>query len=1104
MPILKFTLSPDPFNEEQEESKLPSSDFIGVALPWQSVNASAYEGFDPPLPRSSERDAIDALKKVSRSNMYGNSEFTSFQLDDFTIYTDEVTNAKKYGMIALNDVASKQGSSVFFFDGVVKPEGSDSPAFYLQRVSFMLVSIGGYEDVGCHGVGDDIWIQSTHCRERGHIWYRLGKPAREYRRYHHLFLWLANLAKFFVDYLFENRDVTLSHFKRGFYDWLWQRHHLDSAFRSWLEELGKTDFRHAIVAHGFFLYGQALNLGSGYSSHPLWDEIGLSATPIVPEQPEKTQRTIVTPYIYQCFKEMLWSHHLKVIEQDPQMAVKHRRLVRRMGFVPTKKKVVSCSKGPIVAGDIIAIHRDNESLWKGHDDLWYALVQRVSGSNLDLIWLYKPTDTICANLTYPNSNELFLSDHCNCADSKIKVSEVVKKVSVTFFSSRAENTDFFIRQSYHSSDETFTTLQEGDFQCRCGKVKEVSYNPGDTVLVETSDILEPVEIIEFKGHEVEVRELLRRSRDFKQNCRPNELVYTNRFRTIHVEQIQRPCHIRFYPEEEREHIPPPYNRDGNGSAFYITCEETAQGLRPMSSPANFHHGFNPHEPKRKLRALNLFSGGGSFDRGLEEGTAIRNEWAVEWGINQMLTYRANHERPEDLKLFCGSVNDYLKLAIKGTESDLVAKPGEVEFISGGSPCQGYSLANYQKQSEGSLRNCSMIASVAAYVDFYRPKYAILENVPAMASKSHPRSPLSQLICTFVGMGYQLRLMHLDAWSFGAPQSRSRLFLLMAAPGLQLPEHPPLTHSHPSGTTLRSLGEAPNGLPFGERQWDMPIFKFISAREGTSDLPDIGRAKVMSIPWPDHRPSRNESCHTQTIVDYVPRYPRTMGLAQAFAMGYLGQDPYPDDIKRKSSGSRSWSRVDPNHLMPTITTSVMPQCKFTGRWLHWRESRLLTLMEVRRAQGYPDSEVLIGRAAQQWKIVGNSVARQVALALGLSIREACLRNPPPTPYENAENMVEPEEYSTTTNKKKSKRRVSEVIVETTIMTTTTRYRLEAGTTSTEFSTPSLGEQAGIGSHKNSGTLQVVIPPVSKRLDHTSKKVKMAETQWLSDDELIVID
>ncbi len=56
-----------------------------------------------------------------------------------------------------------------------------------------------------------------------------------------------------------------------------------------------------------------------------------------------------------------------------------------------------------------------------------------------------------------------------------------------------------------------------------------------------------------------------------------------------------------------------------------------------------------------------------------------------------------------------------------------------------------------------------------------------------------------------------------------------------------------------------------------------------------------------------------------------------------------------------------------------------------------DQRLLTIMEVRRAQGFVDEDILIGLPKEQWKIVGNSVARPVALALGASLRKAWLAN-----------------------------------------------------------------------------------------------------------------
>lgn len=45
------------------------------------------------------------------------------------------------------------------------------------------------------------------------------------------------------------------------------------------------------------------------------------------------------------------------------------------------------------------------------------------------------------------------------------------------------------------------------------------------------------------------------------------------------------------------------------------------------------------------------------------------------------------------------------------------------------------------------------------------------------------------------------------------------------------------------------------------------------------------------------------------------------------------------------------------------------------------------MEARRAQGFLDEEVLLGDVATQQRIVGNSVARMAALAMGVAFRKA---------------------------------------------------------------------------------------------------------------------
>ncbi|KAK6226595.1 cytosine-specific methyltransferase [Colletotrichum tabaci] len=47
------------------------------------------------------------------------------------------------------------------------------------------------------------------------------------------------------------------------------------------------------------------------------------------------------------------------------------------------------------------------------------------------------------------------------------------------------------------------------------------------------------------------------------------------------------------------------------------------------------------------------------------------------------------------------------------------------------------------------------------------------------------------------------------------------------------------------------------------------------------------------------------------------------------------------------------------------------------------------MEARRAQGFRDNDIILGNPVDQYQIIGNSVSREVSIALGVSFREAWL-------------------------------------------------------------------------------------------------------------------
>ncbi|KAF7854654.1 hypothetical protein EAF04_010223 [Stromatinia cepivora] len=703
----------------------------------------------------------------------------------------------------------------------------------------------------------------------------------------------------------------------------------------------------------------------------------------------------------------------------------------------------------IKVGDVLSVTKDGPnsvwkdetSRWKAEDHCWYLYVQTKHTSprgkySFDGIWLYKPSDTSCAKMKYPYPKELFLSDNCTCGsgDSRIPQDEVIDTVFVVWHGLPSE-TDIFIRQTY-LDNENFVTLTDSHKICKHLRMPEGDsslsstiigrFPIGQTILAlpprrRSENGLEPYEVVKYDEESsklyVTLRRLVRRS-EFEKvvSCRPNELIYTDIKDKMLAAKLEKTCLVRFYTEKEvlAGEVPAPYCRDGGSNAFIITkrLREDDQKLTPIEdeTPRGLIQGFDPEAPleRRVLNGLDLFCGGGNFGRGLEEGGAVHNKWAVDLFSAAVETYSTNLKGPEGTDMFFGSVNDLMVQAFEGNPRKLrIPSPGDVDVILAGSPCQGFSRMNANKGNDQSLRNQSLVASVAAYIDFYRPKYGLLENVLTMAQKGLGRDEdvLSQLICAIVGLGYQVQLFLLDSWSFGSSQSRSRIFVSFAAPGFVPLKHPELSHSHPPHVGERGLGKLANGQSFGSRIHCPTPFKYRTAEDSVADLPFIGDgATSQCTKYPDHVPPQTLSKAYRFQIACIPTHPRGMNFLKTWndGNGIMTKEernifPYLNKSGKVresvNSGSKAWGRIKPRGLFPTVLVTMNLEDARMGIALHWDQHRRLTILELRRAQSFPDHEVLVGTRGEQMKIIGNSVDRTVSMALGISLRNAWLECAP---------------------------------------------------------------------------------------------------------------
>ena len=159
-----------------------------------------------------------------------------------------------------------------------------------------------------------------------------------------------------------------------------------------------------------------------------------------------------------------------------------------------------------------------------------------------------------------------------------------------------------------------------------------------------------------------------------------------------------------------------------------------------------------------MTILSLFSGAGGLDLGLiRSGNTVI--WANDIDLDAVETYTKNigkHITHADVKDIS------------------VADLPDADVVVGGFPCQGFSLANLQRQVEDERNKL--------YKHFYRvikekqPKYFIAENVKGLLSLDGG-SVIKTIIKEFSDAGYNTSYQLCNMADYGVPQTRQRVIIV---------------------------------------------------------------------------------------------------------------------------------------------------------------------------------------------------------------------------------------------------------------------------------------------------------------------------------------
>ncbi len=161
-----------------------------------------------------------------------------------------------------------------------------------------------------------------------------------------------------------------------------------------------------------------------------------------------------------------------------------------------------------------------------------------------------------------------------------------------------------------------------------------------------------------------------------------------------------------------------------------------------------------------MRVASFFSGIGGFDLGFERA-----------GMEVVFQCEINPFGQKVLKKHWPDVP--LHDDIQTLDVDQIP---EAEIYCGGFPCQDVSLANQGKRKGLSGERSGLFYKFAEFVDWRRPKWVVLENVPGLLNSQHGND-FGVVIQTLDEFGYGVAWRVFDAKYFGTPQRRRRVFIV---------------------------------------------------------------------------------------------------------------------------------------------------------------------------------------------------------------------------------------------------------------------------------------------------------------------------------------
>ena len=368
----------------------------------------------------------------------------------------------------------------------------------------------------------------------------------------------------------------------------------------------------------------------------------------------------------------------------------------------------------------------------------------------------------------------------------------------------------------------------------------------------------------------------------------------------------------------------------------------------------------------KYKMIDLFAGCGGLSLGLEQA-GFKPTYANEINPICANTYKLNINIDEK-NVYVGDINEWLE-KIQKEKIDF----GEIDLVSGGPPCQGFSMANRQRIIDDP--RTSLYKSYLAFLKITKPKFFIMENVKGMIKKiDEIKSDFNNILNNEYNISYRL----LNAKNFGVPQNRERLIMIGNRIGVNSEEifrniEKQIHDSYTLDAALFNLPELGVNKNKNKSSIENDIVGYVKRPHTyvqSKFYNHINNDRKINYVY-NHK-NRYNNDRDVKIYTLLPQGENSLHESIADIMPYKSRNHMFKD---------KYFKLKATEVCKTITSHMKYDCNM---YIHPTQARGLSAREAARIQTFPDDFILTGPQNSWYLQVGNAVPVKLAKAIGSEV------------------------------------------------------------------------------------------------------------------------